>query len=78
MLYNLQCVHTSINFDDLECGELFVDRLQNPYIKIPLVVDENDARIRANAIKLCNGYTQFFTDNTAVYRPSEYKIDITV
>lgn len=78
MVYNLHCVHTSIDFDELKCGELFVDHLQNPYIKIPILISENDVRIRANAIRLSSGCTQFFEDDATVWRPSEYKIDITV
>lgn len=78
MFYNLKGAQTSVNFDELERGELFVDHLQNPYIKIPILVYENDARIKVNAIRLSSGYGQFFEDDATVWRPSEYKIDITM
>lgn len=78
MFYNLKGAQTSVNFDELERGDLFVDHLQNPYIKIPILVYENDARIKVNAIRLSSGSAEFFADTATVWRPSEYKVDITV
>lgn len=76
MKYDLIQTHTSKDFNELGLGELFLDKLQVPYIKTYHLAFVDDVKIVCNAINIANGNTRYFYETEAVWIPTKYNLEI--
>lgn len=76
MKYDLIQTRISKDFNELGLGELFLDKLQVPYIKIYSLVSADDVRIVCNAICISSGNTRYFHEDEIVWIPTKYHLEI--
>lgn len=63
-----------LKFEDLDCGDIFMNSVGNWYMKIYDIYDSN-GDYDGNAIKLDNGHTSIFDDTETV---TKFKKDLTI
>ena len=64
----------ALKFEDLDCGDIFMNSVGNWYMKIYDIYDSN-GDYDGNAIKLDNSHTSFFDDTETV---TKLKKDLTI